>query len=137
MCKLVSDVVRSHSSFTCCKRGYLIVLTCYLQGRNDGVQEGAQFPGRRITMGAPNDCGRRRKVPKTLQILSSIHYLAPERSQVRTWSQACFFPRAPYTPVTPLTRGPHKLLAVACRGERGKRGNGPEQSKQGASKKWN
>jgi len=33
--------------------------------------KGAQFPGRRITIGALNDCGERRKVPTMSQVLSS------------------------------------------------------------------
>jgi len=48
------------------------------QGRNDGGAKGAQFPGRRITMGAPNQCGERRKVLKTSQVLSSTAHLLPK-----------------------------------------------------------
>jgi len=36
---------------------------------------GAQFPGRRIIMGAPNNCERRRKVPTMSQVLSSMQYI--------------------------------------------------------------
>jgi len=35
----------------------------------------AQFPGRRITTGASNDCGGRRKAPTMSQVLSSIQYI--------------------------------------------------------------
>ena len=33
-----------------------------IQGRNEGGARGAPFPGRRITIGAPNDCQGRQKV---------------------------------------------------------------------------
>jgi len=44
------------------------------QGCNEGAR-GPQFPGRRITMGAPNHCGVRRKVPAMSQVLSSIQHI--------------------------------------------------------------
>ena len=42
--------------------------------------EGAQFPGRRITMGAPNHCGGRRRAPKspdnvTCTFFNAVHLL--------------------------------------------------------------
>ena len=36
---------------------------------------GAQLPGRQIIIEAPNDCGGRRTVPTTSQVLSSIEYI--------------------------------------------------------------
>jgi len=66
-----------------------------------GAGKGGQFPGRGITMGAPNDCEGRRKVPTKSQVLSST--LASERSQVQTWGhQTCFLPRVPSNLVAPL-----------------------------------
>jgi len=41
-----------------------------VQGRNEVGERGAQFPGRRITMGAPNQCGGRRKIPTMSQAIS-------------------------------------------------------------------
>jgi len=38
----------------------------WLQARNE-EGKGAQFPGRRVTMGAPNHCEGRRKVPTMSQ----------------------------------------------------------------------
>jgi len=32
-----------------------------IETQDRGVTRGAQFPGRRITIGAPNDCGGRQK----------------------------------------------------------------------------
>jgi len=40
-----------------------------------GVTRGAQFPGRQITTGAPNDCVGRRKVPTISQVLCLIQYI--------------------------------------------------------------
>jgi len=37
--------------------------------------KGAQFPGFRVTMWAPNHCGGRLKVPTMSQVLSSIQYI--------------------------------------------------------------
>jgi len=53
---------------------YVFVCSTYCQGRNEGGR-GAQFLGRRITMGAPNDCRGRRKVPTMSQVLFSIQLL--------------------------------------------------------------
>jgi len=39
-------------------------------------EKGAQFPGRRITMGAPNGRGGRRKVPTMSHVLSSTQYIS-------------------------------------------------------------
>jgi len=65
--------------------------------------KGAQFPERRITMGALNHCGGRRKVPTMSQVLSSIHTFASERPHIRTLGhQTCILPRAPSNLVTPL-----------------------------------
>jgi len=71
-------------------------------GRNDGGQ-GAQLPGRWITMMAPNDCGECRKVLTMSQELQCSTF-ASERPHVRTWGrQTCFLPRTPSNLVTPLT----------------------------------
>jgi len=71
--------------------------------------QGAQLPGRRITLGAlkyceaPNDCG---DAKKSLQCHAYIlHYstFASGGPQVRKWGrQTCFLPRAPSNLVMPL-----------------------------------
>ena len=43
--------------------------------RNEERARGAQFPGRRITMGSPNDCGGHRNVPAMSKVLSSVQYV--------------------------------------------------------------
>jgi len=43
-------------------------------------ERGAQFPGRRITMGAPNHCEGRRKVLAMSQVFSSIQYICSRRT---------------------------------------------------------
>ena len=91
------------------------VTLCY-QGRNEGGQ-GVQFPWRRITMGVPNHCGRRRmnfwvrrKVQTMSQELFVISYIACERPQVRTWGrQTCFLSRSQSNLVTPAP-----LFATKC-----------------------
>jgi len=50
--------------------------------RVSGVTRGTQFPGRRVTMGAPNHCGGRRKVPTMSQVLSSIQYICLWKTSV-------------------------------------------------------
>jgi len=45
---------------------------------NRGVKRGAkgeQFPGRRITMGAPSNCGGRSLVPTISQVVPSIQFI--------------------------------------------------------------
>jgi len=76
-------------------------ISLHNQGRNNG---GAQFPGRWITMGAPNHFGLRRKVSTMLQVLSSIQYICfLQRTQIRIWGrQTCFLPWVPSNLVTPL-----------------------------------
>jgi len=52
---------------------------------NQGCKEGgkeAQFPGHRITMGAPNHCGSRRKVLTMSQVLPSIQYICFRKTSV-------------------------------------------------------
>jgi len=65
------------------------------QGCNNGGQEG-KIPRVRITMRAPNNCGRRRKVLTRSQVFQcSRPTFASERPPVRTWgSQTCFLPLA-------------------------------------------
>jgi len=53
----------------------------WLQARNE-EGKGAQFPGRRVTMGAPNHCEGRRKVPTMSQVLSSIQYMCFRKTSV-------------------------------------------------------
>jgi len=81
----------------------------HVQGRNAGGARGAQSPGRRIPMGAPNYCdGRgmtagRRKVPTMSQVLSSIKYFCFRKTSGSNMGrQTCFLPRAPSNLVTPL-----------------------------------
>ena len=79
--------------------------------------KGVQFPWRRITMGVPNHCGRRRmnfwvrrKVQTMSQELFVISYIACERPQVRTWGrQTCFLSRSQSNLVTPAP-----LFAAKC-----------------------
>jgi len=74
---------------------------------------GEQFLGRRITLGAANDCGRRQKVLKMSKYLFQYSTFASERPQVRTWGHQTFFlPRAPSNLVTPLVVA--KTLIVLC-----------------------
>ena len=76
---------------------------CGYQGRNERGARREQFPGRRATMGAPNGCGGRRKVPTMSQVLPSTPYICLQRPQARTWGrQTCFLPRAPSNLVMPL-----------------------------------
>ena len=49
-------------------------LYLFHQGRNEGGK-GGTISRRRITMGAPSDCGNRRKVPTMSQVLSSMQYI--------------------------------------------------------------
>ena len=73
----------------------------WVQRRNDGGQ-GAQFPGRQITMGVPNDCGGRRKVPRISQVLSPMQYICFGRPQVRIWGRpTCFLPGRHLTSLRP------------------------------------
>jgi len=65
-------------------------------------ERGAHFPGPRITMGAPNDCGVGRKVPTMSQVLLQCNTFASKRPQFRTWGrQTCFLPREPFNLVAP------------------------------------
>jgi len=79
------------------------------QGRNEGGQ-GVQYPGNRITMGAPNHCGGRRmtvrgadKSQQCRKYFFQYNTFTSERPQFRTWGrQTCFLARAPSNLVTPL-----------------------------------
>jgi len=66
------------------------------------MARGAKFPGRRITMGASNHCGRG---PKSYNNVTSTFFsstFASERPQVRTWGrQTCFLPRRHLTSLRP------------------------------------
>jgi len=67
------------------------------------MSKGAQFPGRRITMGAPNHCGGAEKSQQCLMYFLQYSTFSSERPQVWTWGrQTCFLPRAPSYFVTPL-----------------------------------
>jgi len=61
-----------------------------MAGASRGVAKGAQFPWRRIFMGAPNDC-RRQEVPTRSQVLPLMSTFASERPQIRTWGGQTFF----------------------------------------------
>jgi len=50
------------------------VILIWTQGRNEGAK-GAQFPGCRVTMGAPNHRGGAENVPTMSQVLSSMQYI--------------------------------------------------------------
>ena len=68
-----------------------------------GRATGAQLPGRRVTIGAPNHCGDAEKSKLCHKRFLQCSTLASERSQFRTWGgQTCFLPRAPSNLVTPL-----------------------------------
>jgi len=81
----------------------------YTRGVTRGAR-GAQFPGRRATMVAPNHCGGRRMVAGGAETFQQCHkcflqysIFASERPQFRTWGrQTCFMPRALSKVVTPL-----------------------------------
>jgi len=73
-----------------------------IQGRNERVQGESNSPDTEITMGAPNDCGGRRKFPTMSQILPSMQF-ASIRLQVQIWDrQIWFLPRTPSNLVTTL-----------------------------------
>jgi len=68
-----------------------------------GVTREAQFPGRRVTMGAPNHCGGAEKSQQCHKYFLQYSTFASERTQFRTWRrQTCFLLRAPSNVVTTL-----------------------------------
>jgi len=79
-------------------------------------QGGAQFPGRPVTMGVPNDYRVAEKSQCHKHFLQYTTFTS-KISQVRTWGrQTCFLPRAPFNLVTPLTLT--RLLPLQLRFER-------------------
>jgi len=60
----------------------LLIFVFADQGCNEEGQEGEQFPGLRITMGAPNECRGRQKVTKMSQVLSSMQYICFRNTSV-------------------------------------------------------
>jgi len=72
-------------------------------GAYRGWARGSQFPGRRITMGALNHCGRHRKVSAMSQVLSSVQYICFRKtSGTNMEAQNLFLAPAPSNLVTPL-----------------------------------
>ena len=68
-------------------------------------ERGLRFPGRRIAMGAPNDCEGAEKSQQCHKYFLQHSVFASEWPQVRTWGhQTCFLPRAPSNFVTPLVQ---------------------------------
>jgi len=76
-----------------------------------------QFPGRAVTMGAPNDYRVAEKSQRCHKHFFQYTTFTSKISQVGTWRrQTCFLPRAPSNLVTPLTLTP--LLPLQLRFER-------------------
>jgi len=64
---------------------------------------GAQFLGRRIVIGAPNDCDGAEKSQQCHKYFLQYRTFGSERSQIRTWGrQTYILSQAPSNLVTPL-----------------------------------
>ena len=99
---VADDTMQMHVHKTLCPFYTITKMLPATQGCNEGAR-GEQFAGLQITMGAPNHCEGRHKVPTISQYFLQYITFASERSQVRTWGrQTCFFPGAPSNLVTPL-----------------------------------
>jgi len=95
-----SNLMSFGSKCTIEERRLAVILS---QGRNEWWKTGEQFPGRRITMRAPNDCGGRQKDPTMSQVLSSIQNTCFRKtSGSNMGKQTCFLSRVPCTLATPL-----------------------------------
>jgi len=94
---------------------YLLLRSYRWAGRNDGGARGAQFPGRRIIMGAPNHCGGLQKSQQFHIYFFQYSKFAFERPQVRTRGrQNCFLLRAQCNLATPLAAGQLWLAVNDC-----------------------
>ena len=78
-----------------------VLSTTLTKGIKRGAR-GAQFPGRPVTMGAPNDYRVAEKSQQCHKYFLQYTTFTSKISQVRTWRrQTCFLPRAPSNLVTP------------------------------------
>jgi len=112
----VSSFVRKfRNDFFICHSSYFFFFKTWQNQltfiRSQGRNEGAQFPGRQITMGALNHYGERRmtagasKSPNnvTSSLFSSIQYIGFQKtSNSKMGRQTCFLPRALSNLVTSL-----------------------------------